>query len=122
MCVHMVNHGELISTVFLSLSCINIIHQDKHKTSMECFTLCQQYIFKNLSELELFSSAVKMQTISRTILLFSLSLCRRLEARAITIEVLGATLEETCLKKGDIFQLISTPFCEVKRGPLKNFL
>jgi hypothetical protein len=32
------------------------------------------------------------------------------------IEILGATLEEACLKKGDFFQLISTLFCEVKRG------
>jgi hypothetical protein len=33
------------------------------------------------------------------------------------IEILGAMLEEACLKKGrTFFQLISTLFCEVKRG------
>jgi hypothetical protein len=32
------------------------------------------------------------------------------------IEILGATLEEACLKKVEFFQLISTLFCEVKRG------
>jgi hypothetical protein len=37
---------------------------------------------------------------------------------ASTIEILAATLEEACLKKkGEcFFQLISTLFCEVKRG------
>jgi hypothetical protein len=36
---------------------------------------------------------------------------------AIGIEILGATQEEACLKKGEIFfELISTLFCEVKRG------
>jgi hypothetical protein len=32
------------------------------------------------------------------------------------IEILGAMLEEASLKKGRIFLLISTLFCEVKRG------
>jgi hypothetical protein len=33
------------------------------------------------------------------------------------IEILGATLDEACLKKGEnFFQLISTLFCEVIRG------
>jgi hypothetical protein len=33
-----------------------------------------------------------------------------------TIEILGASLGEACLKKGIFFHLISTIFCEVKRG------
>jgi hypothetical protein len=33
-----------------------------------------------------------------------------------TLEILGATLEEASLKKGEFFQPISTLFCEVKRG------
>jgi hypothetical protein len=31
-------------------------------------------------------------------------------------KILRAILEEACLKKGKFFQLISTLFCEVKRG------
>jgi hypothetical protein len=34
----------------------------------------------------------------------------------LTIEILGAMLEEACLKKRSFFQLISALFCEVKRG------
>jgi hypothetical protein len=39
------------------------------------------------------------------------------QERGKTIEILGAMQEEACLKKREKFiQLISTLFCEVKRG------
>jgi hypothetical protein len=43
-------------------------------------------------------------------------LCRIPGKRAPSIEIFVAILEAACLKKGDFFQLISTQFCEVKRG------
>jgi hypothetical protein len=34
----------------------------------------------------------------------------------ISIEIVGATLEEACRKREKFFQLISTLFCAFKRG------
>jgi hypothetical protein len=41
---------------------------------------------------------------------------RPLVKSVITIDILEATIEEACLKKGRIFSAVSTLFCEVKRG------
>jgi hypothetical protein len=48
----------------------------------------------------------------------SVTSCADLEwLEVATIEIQGPTQEEACLKKwSNVFQLISTLFCEVKRG------
>jgi hypothetical protein len=45
---------------------------------------------------------------------------KRISLLTTTIEILGATLEEAFLKKGEFFQVISNLFCEVKRGLLDH--